>query len=460
MHSHASNLEVNPPYFPRTRMMIALLATAATVACILLIKPTSLAHFAWYFCAWNCAALLLQRDQGGNFALAFLVNSAFTAVYVLVQSSVFPDSYGTTSPLSATWTDDYYFFAAVADSVPSDIITREEYWLYEPMFTKLIRAITPMGINHPLDALFFQSGTAALLATSASKFMLQVSRDRTMANHVFVFAVICPFLLMNGGAVLLRDTLTAALFIFSLCCLNERRFVSAVLAIALHALVRPGTAMILMFAYPIIYFVEISAFASRRPYLSMAAAVFGAGALLIGFPLVLEFVGGLYQSGAAISLLGRELYADLTSDSSANTFFLAIQELPLPLKLVLNAAYFFVYPFLSVRTVLDAQLFDLRSLLLNIVAPVYSFWLNAWFFAGALRGKPVIQRQREILVALAVILILVGLYSLQTRHKTIVYPLYYILIAVGFSKATPISRRVGYALSAALLLVQLAMQFR
>jgi hypothetical protein len=459
MPSHASTL-AEPIVNLRQRTTIALVATATTLACIMLVKPTSLAHFAWYFCVWNCLSLLLQRKFSGNFAFAFLLNSALTAVFVLIQSTVYPDSYGTTSQWSASWTDDSYFFATVADTVPADMLLRHEYWLYEPVFTRLIRAITPLSIDHPLDAIFFQSGTAAMLATFASRLMLQLSRDQRMANLVFVFAIICPFLLMNGGAILMRDTLTAAVFVYSLCCINDRRFLSAALAIGLHAAVRPGTAMILMFAYPIIYFAELKAFLVRWPVLSALTAILFVTGVVIGFPYAVEYVAGLYGTDAAVSLVGREVFSDLAADSSANTFFLAIQEMPLPIKLVLNAVYMFIYPFLSLRTVLDSQYFDTRSFLLNIVAPIYSLWLNAWFFAGALRGKPVIDRQRAITVAIAVILILVGLYSLQTRHKTIVYPLYYILIAVGFAKATPNSRRVGYALSAFLFLVQVASQFR
>jgi hypothetical protein len=459
MQSDASILAAGPAGILRKRTSIALFAAAVTLACILIIKPSSMAHFAWFFCLWNCFVLLFHREEGGNFALAFLVNSAFVAVYVLVQSTVYPDSYGTTSPDSAAWTDDSFFFSALADSVPPDLLTREDYWLYEPMFAKLIRAMTPLRIEHPLDALFFQSGTAALLATFSSRLMLQLSRDRQLASLVFVFTVVCPFLLMHGGAILLRDTLTAALFVYSLCCINERRFVRAALVMALQLAVRPGTAAIFMFAYPIIYFAEVRNFVGRRPITSAATAILLVLAGVVAFPLALEYVSGLYTSGT-VTLLGRELYTDLSLNSSANAFFLRIQELPFPVKLVLNAAYLFMYPFLSVRTVLDAPLFDARSFLLNVVAPFYSLWLNAWFFAGALRGKPVIDRQRAITVALALILILVGTYSLQTRHKTIIYPLYYMLIAVGFARATPNSRRIGYAISAVILLVQLASQLR
>jgi len=389
------------------------------------------------------------------------VNSAFVGIFVLVQSTVFPDSYGTTSPLAVSWTDDSFFFTSVADTVPAELFTREDYWLYEPVFAQLIRLITPLPIGHPLDVLFFQSGTAALLATFSAKLMLQLSRDRQLANVVFVFAVICPFLLMNGGAILLRDTLTAALFVYSLCCINERRFVSTAVVIALQMAIRPGTGAIFMFAYPIIYFAELRNFIGRWPITSAITTILFVFGIVIVFPLAVEYVGGMYDiGGGVVSLLGREVYTDLAADSSVNALFLAIQEMPFVVRLVLNAAYIFLYPFLSIRTVLDAQQFDLRSFLLNIVAPIYSLWLNAWFFAGALRGKPVIDRQRAITVALVVILMLVGTYSLQTRHKTIIYPLYYLLIAVGFAKATQNSRRLGYALAGLLFFVQVASQFR
>jgi hypothetical protein len=445
----------------RNRLTIALLATVVTLICIMLVKPSSMAHFTWYFAVWNAFVLLFHREQTGDFAFAFLVNSAFVGVFVLVQSTVFPDSFGTTSPDAVSWTDDSYFFTAVADYVPPELLTREFYWLHSPMFGRVIRAVSILRIEHPLDALFFQSGTAALLATFTSKLMLQLSRDRRLANLVFIFAIICPFLLMNGGAVLLRDTLTAALFVYSLCCINDRRFVAAGLAIALQFAVRPGTGAIFMFAYPIIYFAEVRDFVGRRPIAATSAAIVFVLAATVVLPLAIEYVSGLYGlGGGVVGLLGREVYTDLSADSSVNAVFLMIQEMPFVVRLVLNAAYIFLYPFLAVRMVLDAPQFDARSFLLNIVTPIYSLWLNAWFFAGALRGKPVIDRQRAITVAIGVILMLVGTYSLQTRHKTIIYPLYYILVAVGFARATPVSRRLGYGMSGLLVLVQIASQFR
>lgn len=434
---------------------IALCATATTLTGILLVNASSIANFAWYFCLWNAFILVCHRDELHDFALAFLVNSAFVALFVLVQSTVYPDTYGTTSPLSMSWTDDSYFFSLVADSVQPDLLTRPGYWEYMAPFPLLIRAVTPLTIEHPLDVLFFQSGTAALLATFSAKLMLQLSRDRHLAAIVFAFTLICPFLMMNGGVIFLRDTLSAALLVYSLCAINERRLLLAAAAIALQVAIRPGTGIILMFAYPVIYFREAWAYLRHHPVTSGTLAALLVLAGIAFLPDAIDYLSAHYK-GEAIGFLGREVFAELSDDPSINAFFLAVQDLPFAVKLPLNAAYIFMYPFFRPNALAAASHFDVRTLVMSVVVPVYSYWLNAWFFAGALSAKPVIDRQRAIAIAIVVILVLVGTYSLQTRHKTIIYPLYYLMVAIGYAKATPMAQRIGYVLSAVLLLVQIA----
>jgi hypothetical protein len=438
------------------RPFIALCAAAITLTGVLLVNASSIANFAWYFCLWNAFILICHREQLNDFTLAFLVNSAFVALFVLVQSTVYPDTYGTTSPLSMSWTDDSYFFSLVADSVQADLLTRPGYWEYADPFTLLIRTVTPLPIEHPLDVLFFQSGTAALLASFSAKLMLQLSRDRQLAVTVLVFTMICPFLMMNGGVIFLRDTLSAALLVYSLCAINDRRIVTAAVTIALQLAIRPGTGIILMFAYPAIYFREAWAFLRHNPGAAAALAAVLVLAGIILFPYAFDYLSAHYDIGA-MSFLGREVFAELSDDPSINAFFLAVQDLPFIIKLPLNAAYMFMYPFFIPNAVAAASQFDLRTLLMGVVIPVYSLWLNAWFFAGVLCARrAVIDRQRALVIAIVVILMLIGTYSLQTRHKTIIYPLYYILIAIGFAKAGPAARRAGYVLSAALLLIQVA----
>ncbi len=443
----------------RSRLVTSAFAAAVTVGGILLANPQSLPQFVVFFCAWNAIILVLNREDLPQFAFAFLVNSAFIAVFVAVQSSIYPDTYGTTSPLSSSWTDDSYFFTLAADSFPADLLSRENYWHYTHTFPTLIRALTPLPIEHPLDALFFQSGIAAVLSTFTRRLVLQLSGGARVADTAYVLVLICPFLMMNGGVILLRDTFAAALLVYSICCLNSRRFVLAAGAIALQLAVRPGTGLILLPAYGVLYFREIATFVRRHPLLVAGGATLAVFAIYTLADLLLQ-LAEQHIGVKSVGFLGRELITDLNADPNANALFNRIQEMPFAAKLVLNAGYIFSYPFLSMRSVLSADTFDIRNVAMNLAIPIYSYWLNAWFFAGVLSSVRAIEKQRAIVYVIAVILILVGSYSLQTRHKTIIYPLYYIIVAVGFRTATPLARRWGYLLATVLLGVQIAAGIR
>jgi hypothetical protein len=265
--------------------------------------------------------------------------------------------------------------------------------------------------------------------------------------------------MMNGGVVLIRDTLAAALLVYSLSTLHSRRYILASIAIASQFALRPGTALLLLPVYGILFWPEISRFVRNRPLLSVIILFCGILILISIAAIAVELLESVYGP-QNIGFLGRELIADLTADPNANALFLQIQQFPFALKFVLNATYIFLYPFLTLHTVLEAAEFDVRSITLSLIVPIYAFWLNAWFFAGTVSGKQALERQRHIVVAIFVTLLLVGVYSLQTRHKTVIYPLYYIVVAAGLTNASAIARRFGYVLSSSLALVQIAAVLR
>lgn len=452
---------------PTEHPALAFAASLFTLVGVVIVNPGSIAFFAYYLLLWLAFILVFHREEAGAFCYAYLINSAFIAAFYLIQTNVYPDSYGTTSPLGS-WTDDSYFFALAADSIPANLLIRDNYFLYSNPFTTLINSLTPMSIAHPMDAIFFQSGVAALLATFSRRFTIQLSGDARLGNTVYTFAVICPFLMMNGGVILLRDTFAAALLIYSMACLNARRFGLSAMAIAFQLAIRPGTGLILLPAYAVIYSSNILALLRRHPLLlpigtaAIVAAL--ATALTLSWDRLLDLAPDFLESAlfkaASVDLLGRELFADLTADPGFNNALLAIQELPFAIRFVLNGAYIFLYPFLNPRVATAGQFFDIRALTLNLFLPIYAFWLNAWFIAGAITKARVARRQRAIVWAIVVALLLIGTYSLQTRHKTILYPLYYFIVAIGFRKASAGERRVGYACSAFFLLIQVVFALR
>ena len=440
-------------------LSIILALTTFCVLGILTVNPASIQSFAGYFLVWCVFILVFHRELAKDFIFAFLVNSAFIVVFYGIQTSVYPDSYGTTSSLSSSWTDDSYFFTLIADSIPPNLDTRDSYFLYNHPFSTLVRALTPFSINHPIDVIFFNSGIAALLATFTKTFLLQLSDNLRLAKTVYIFIILCPFLMMNGGVIFIRDTFVAALFIYSLSCINSGRVMLAMASIFLQFLVRPGTALLLIPAYIIIYWRDIFGSSMRVVGLIVALLVIMIFGLII-FEFELPNIIEGTSEGGAVKFIGRELIVSYMDNSEKNSLFLAIQELPYVIKFFFNGAYIFTYPFLSPKYAFEGRNFDVRSIIMNFIVPIQGLWLNAWFVAGTLARNTIIKRHVEIVFAMVVILILIGTYSLQTRHKTIIYPLYYFIIAIGFVTATPGQRAFGYLCSSVLLLLQLFFIFR
>lgn len=307
-------------------LLIGLAALSFTLLGVGLVNPGSLANFVYYAVLWHAFVLLLHRDELPRFSFAFAVSASFIVVYYLVQVRVYPDSYGTTAPLGS-WTDDSYFYALVADTIPVGMELRDNYFLYSHPFTSLIRILTPLSIDHPMDVIFFQAGVSATLATFSGRFALQLTRDAALARSVFLFTLVCPFLMMNGGVILIRDTLSAALFVYSLCCIQSRRFALAVCAVGLQLAIRPGTALILLPAYAIIYYSEIGHLLRRHAAAAcgMAFLLFGMAFALLTSDLDTPSLFSGTSEGGAVGLLGRELIEGLTVDPESNVVFLSLK---------------------------------------------------------------------------------------------------------------------------------------
>ena len=447
---------------PIRRTLAGFCAFIFTLISIVLVNPHSLALYVYYFGLWFVFIYTFHREVINDFRFAFILNSAWIGAYYLVQTNVFPESYGTTSPLGSQ-SDDSYFFSLVADSIPYKLEVRNEYNLYNHPFTSAIRHLTILTIDHPMDVIFFQSGVAATLATFSKRFMYQISSDKHLAQVVYAFALVCPFLMMNGGVVFLRDTFSAALLIYSLSCLNESRYFLALAAVAIQIAIRPGTGLILLPIYFVIYFEEIKTWINQHIIFTISGLIVLSGAIWFLIQTALANASELLMGtseGGAVSLLGREIFDGLTTAADGNKILLAIQEQTFVIKLILNGAYIFLYPFLSPKFAFSGNSFDVRSVVLNFVFPIYSFWLNAWFTAGVLNRIKVTKRQTEVVISIVLFFLLIGTYSIQSRHKTIIYPLYYIVAAIGFMRASKLSLQIGYIFSFSLIAMQVFLIIR
>lgn len=428
-----------------------------TISIISIVNVGSVAPYLYHLLWGLSFILLIDRKEVGAFFYAFLINAFFTSLYIAIQSYIYPDTYGTTSPLNLSWTDDSYFFALCADIIPNRMYVRDSYWEYTHFYAEILKFITPFNISHPLDVIFFQSCTSAILSIYTRQFAVQTTNNTKIGNIVYNLCIFSPFLLMNGGVILIRDTLVAALFMVSLSLFNRKRYFLALIAMVLQFPTRIGTGFILLLLLIFMYLPAIKSFIFQRKYLTLFPIIM-IGLITQYFDLIISYFeldSFLLQKG--VTYVGREVFGDLEGDENVNVIFLFIQKQNVLLKIILSSLYIFLYPFLSFKGVLSAEGFDIRTFLLSVISPIGFFALNAYFFSAYLSLK---REYKHLLLSIIFGFMLIGVFSLQTRHKTILLPLYFIVVAIGYEYSTKNAKKIGLILSSIWLITQVVLTFR
>lgn len=393
----------------------------------------SFASFLYFGALAYIVIYVLDRRVTLDFPIFYVLSGCIAISFIYVQSTIYPDSYGTTHMLGS-WTDDSFFFALMADELPSGIHLRENWYQYTQNYSTFIKTIFPFRINHPADVIFFQSAIGTILAIESGKLSFHLIGNARLSRLVAFLTVISPYYWMFGGVILIRDTSVAALFVVTLNCIIERRWVMSVVLFFCQFLLRPSTALLSLTLYCFYKFDYEKLKISRMIFLGI---IFGSF-LYVFHELILQtiidFAIGIYNgtsAGGGVSLVGRSLISELVS-SDRNQIFISIQNYPLVVRYILNGLYVFFFPFVSLEDISSMQRFDIRFILLSLIVPILNIWLNAWFITALFTKNPEFSHRGRIVFIFLLGIVLIGTYSMQGRHKTVLMPLFYILAMYGF----------------------------
>jgi hypothetical protein len=134
----------------------------------------------------------------------------------------------------------------------------------------------------------------------------------------------------------------------------------------------------------------------------------------------------------SLTILGRDFSSTLSDVVSENGIFYKIQELNFIQKFFIAPIYIFLYPFFSINFFNNINGFDIRSFFLSFVYPIEGIFLYPLFFAGIFI-RNYFKKNHSFYLKLFFIIgfIMLGLISLQTRHKTVFMPFFYYFVALG-----------------------------
>lgn len=416
------------------------------------VNPLTIVPFIVYGgLTWGVARLTLNAEHTAQHMAVFTAYAFITLGIYLAQLWTQPAYYGFSGGFGVG-SDDSFFYSLVARSLPDEFPFRAGRFIPDHNFAHMLRVPARIiwalgGRLHPLDLLLFNAAGLAALPTLTRALGLRVGLDARASNLAFLFTAVCPFMMLNG-LILVRDGWEAVLFTGGLLAVVVRRWPLAVALTAATFWLRSGTGLLLVGTEALLAYADVRHWA-RYAYPSRALAV----------RVVLAGVLGLVVAAVVVNVMGTSEFSFFRSDFIASTLtrsvevdegpssFYTIMKLPVFLRVPLGFVFYWGSPFLSLRSLNMDGIWVPRMFLSNLFSLLFLFYA-AWFLRGVIR---IVQDRRAgmvlVLIAVFVGILILSQASMQLRHKTVVMPLFYLVVAAGLTRSEDRYRTLGWLFS-------------
>lgn len=347
------------------------------------------------------------------FIVAIIFNYIFREQVPLYLGMTGQEGYG--------GTDDCRFYAQVVSGKDIQYLIKVSTTFISP-YARLLKLICLYEIHTPLNVLTPTLIFTALLPYYYEKLADSMFADEKVSNRTALLVFLCPFT-MYFGCIIMRDVFTAMLVGAGLYYYRREKYVYLAICIILVAFVRFGTVAFLIGGIIILNKEKWkNKYGSNtRFYLALA--------ILIGI-----FIASYsFLQSISAGKLSDSFVRDTEGHFFENSTIGVITKLPFPLNVIGGTIFFFFIPFLSFGAFhMQYGRFLISSFFQGLFTPIFMFFLWKPIFNSLLSANKIKQQSLNTLIYWVIFFcFLLGTISLQSRHKTVLFPMLCMLAAYG-----------------------------
>lgn len=388
------------------------------VSVILLIfaDKTSLFSYGYSILLLLLASHVLCRNEKHDLLFSYHFYLLFAITFYLIFKSQFPAFLGMNGG-DAVMDDSRFYAQIVGWHVNYDI----PYKLGTMPFVLLLKFLYPFNVYTPLNIIIFIAIFTGFLPIYVRRFAILLTNDRRIGKYSFIYSLICPFTLYFG-CIILRESFTALMVVAGLCYFVEKKFVPLFVCIIALAWVRFGTLSFLICGMIILYRFQLKR-KTRTDFYFMLLLTAVVTLFYLSLPFIQEFSGGKLESGI-IRSTESERYEDSTIGK--------LMEMPFPLNIFLSALFFIFIPLFGIPHPNHGH-YLVGSVFQGFLTPLFMFFLWKNIFNASLVAlyEKHSESAKKILYLVLLFALLLGTISMQSRHKTVLFPFLCMLAAYG-----------------------------
>lgn len=384
---------------------------------------TSLFSFGYSLLLLTVSCFFLCRDNAKRLFFAYHFNLFFAISFYLIFKSQFPEYLGMSGAEGLVGTDDCRFYAQIVGG--KGIFYRIMVSITDiSPYSMLLKFIYPFEVFTPLNIVIVNLIFAAYLPIYVRRFAILLTDNEKIGNTAYWFSLLCPFNLYFSG-IILRESFTAVLVIAGMCYYLEKKSFPLVVCAFFLIWVRFGTLAFLICGILMLYRFQLKRRTRTDFYFAIIFIL-----VIVTFYFSFSFLQN-YSSGKLEDGIIRSTNTTYYEGSTIG----AIMRLPFPMNIILSSVFYLFIPFLSVPHEQYGH-YLVSSIFQGLFTPVFMFFLWNYIFNASLQAITYKQRDapKQLLFLILLFALLLGTISLQTRHKTVLFPIICILAAYGKEK--------------------------
>lgn len=368
-----------------------------------------------------------KEYRGKNFAyFHFYLILAF--VMYFIQRMQLPNYMGLTGPEGSIGTDDVRYYAGldVKISYSTDRMDIAELNTY----TNLLKVIYPFKIGNPIDIIVFNLLGISFLPYLTYKTAFYFFKDKKIASQAGHLVLFCPFM-MSVGLIIMRDVLCTSIILASFCCFASKRYIPFALFTGLLVYLKFG--FVVFLGIPLFGFMVLRDNQRIRHVLPTKLKYFLLFIVFLAVFIlfVVPNLATLTQGRLTPESLFRDSFLDYLEGANEDSILVKLYALPVAIRIPALIVTFLVIPPLTLN-VYYGNVFIIKNLLQNVLAPIYWWPLYLFFFQFLFSYKKLNTPAKTIYYIIIILALALGMISLQTRHKAALLPFIYIAVSYSF----------------------------
>jgi hypothetical protein len=399
--------------------------------------------------------IFLSKEFFKNFLVLQLY--VFLAILIfLIQKYAIPDWYGFSGDYGGVGTDDSRFYGGVTTNIASIPYGARSYLGMEHNFVTFLKFIYPFQINHPLSIIIPNLLGICFIPHFTYKASFSLTKDTRVSEMAFKLVLICPFILSNG-LILMRDGWSAFFFILGLYHFLEGNFIKYIIALFFLVSIRLGSGLLLLIV-PFFYLYNFLLSGDiKKVFIKVFLFILFLSILIsFGLPFLIEYSVSRGISG----FVRQEFVENFIAKADDSSIVYAIYNMPFYLKLPFGFIFFLFLPYLQIEFYTQGFL-NIRNIMFTILMPILNIFYFKYFLSGLYHAISNNKKNiKKVIFIFFFLILIISQLSIQPRHKTVLMPFFYILVAYGFVNNTKISKLIGSLMLLSLILIQLLILFK